>query len=288
MADAVQTLPNTKQDVITSLVQRELKAKAKVLPFISDFSGFAGKGAKSIAVPRLTSFVAADRAFGAAHDATALTDATDVIALDKNKIVAWLEDHRDNYQSTIEYRMEASKRAASAHARVVDEDIVTGLLGGAHSFENATTTSALITKDNILSMRAKLLKNEAEIDRMTLLISVDNEAAMLGIAEFVRADAYGTSNIPQGMIGTVYGVKVVVSNCAALGATQAVMFDAEGYGIAFQEDVQMSEQSANEYGALSKRVAVDQVYGSDVLQNNVNGAGAGKSPLIVKLNEDND
>jgi hypothetical protein len=288
MADAIQTLPNTKADIITSLVQRELKAQAKLLPFIGDFSGFAGKGAKSIAVPRLTSFVAADRAFGAAHDATALTDAKDVIDLDKNKIVSWLEDHRDNYQSTIEYRMEASKRAASAHARVVDEDICSGLIGGAFSFENATGGSALITKGNILGMRAKLLKENSEIDRMTLVISVDNEAAMLDIAEFIRADHYGSSNIPNGMIGTVYGVKVVVSNCATLGATQAVMFDREGFGIAFQESVQMSEQNANEYGALSKRVAVDQMYGLDVLQEEVGSAGVGQSPMIVKLNEDND
>jgi hypothetical protein len=288
MADAIQTLPNTKADIITSLVQRELKAKAKLLPFISDFSGFAGKGAKSVAIPRLSSFVAADRAFGAAHDATALTDAKDVINLDKNKIVAWVEDHRDNYQSTIEYRMEASKRSASAHARAVDNDIVTGLLGGAHSFENATLGSALITKADILSMRAKLLKQEGELERFTLVISVDNEAAMLAIDEFVRADAYGSSNIPSGMIGTVFGVKVVVSNNAQLGASQAIMFDEEGFGIAFQEDVQMSEQGANEYGALGKRVAVDQVYGLDILQDGVNGVTATTSPLIVKLNEDND
>lgn len=288
MADAIQTLPNTKMDVITSIVQRELKAQAKLLPFVSDFSGFAGKGATSVAVPRLTSFTAADRAFGAAHDATVLTDAKDVIDLDKNKIVAWLEDHRDNFQSTIEYRMQASARAASAHARVVDEDITTALLAGSHSFENATGGSLAITKDNVLAMRSKLLKQNSEIERMALVISVDNEASMLAIAEFVRADAYGSSNIPSGQIGTVYGIPVVISNNAGLGATQAIMFDREGLGFAFQEDVQMSEQSANEYGAMSKRVAVDQLYGLEVLQQNVNAVGAGLSPLIVKLNEDND
>ena len=288
MADAIQVLPNTKQDVITSLVQRELKAQAKLLPFISDFSSFAGKGAKSVAVPRLTSFTAALRTFGAAHDATALTDAKDVIDLNKNRIVAWLEDHRDNYQSTIEYRMEASRRASTAHARALDEDIATGLIGGAFSFQNATASSALIDKSDILAMRAKLLKENAEISRMTLVISVDNEEAMLGIAEFVRADAYGSSNIREGVIGRVFGVDVVVSNVSTLGATQAVMFDSEGFAVAFQEGVQMSEQSANEYGAMSKRVAVDQLYGLDILQDNVGSAGAGESPLIVKLNEDND
>ena len=288
MADTPQTLPNTKMDVITSIVQRELKAQSKLLPLISDFSGFAGKGAKSVAVPRLSSFTAASRAFGAAHDATALTDAKDVIDLDQNKIVAWLEDHRDNFQSTIEFRMEASKRAASAHSRAVDEDITTALLGAAFSFENATGGSLAITKDDILAMRAKLLKENGEIERMSLVISVDNEASMLAIAEFVRADHYGSSNIPGGRIGTVYGIPVYVSNNAALGATQAIMFDREGLGIAFQQDVQMSEQKANEYGALSMRVAVDQLYGIQHLQDGEGSAIATQSPLIVKLNEDND
>ena len=288
MADVIQTLPNTKADIITSLVQRELKAQAKLLPFIGDFSGFAGKGAKSVAIPRLDSFVAVDRACGASHDSTKLTDATDVINLDKNKIVAWLEDHRDNYQSTIEYRMEASKRAATAHSRVVDEDIAAGLIGGAFSEQNGTGASALIAKDDILAMRSALLKENAEISRMVLVISVDNEAAMLDIAEFIRADHYGSSNIPNGMIGSVYGVKVVVSNVSTLGATQAIMFDSEGFGIAFQESVQMTEQGANEFGAMSKRVAVDQLYGLDILQDGVGSASATESPLIVKLNFDND
>lgn len=288
MADAIQTLPNTKNELITSLVQRELKAQSKLLPFISDFSGFAGKGVKSVSIPRLTSFTAQSRTFGAGVDATKLTDAVDTIALDKNKIVRWLEDHRDNYQSTIDFRMEASKRAATAHSRVVDEDIVTALIGGAFSFENATTSSAVITKADVLAMRAKLLKENADLSRLTLVISVDNEAAMLAIDEFVRADAYGNSNIPMGMIGTVYGVKVVVSNNASLGATQAIMFDSESLGIAFQQDVQMSEQAENGYGALSVAVAIDQVYGLDILQEAVGSAGSGESPLIVKLNEDND
>lgn len=288
MADAIQTLPNTKAEVITSLVQRELKAQAKLLPFISDFSGFAGKGAKSVQIPRLTSFVASTRALGVAHDATKLTDAVDEIALNKNKIVSWVEDHRDIFQSTIEYRMQASQRAATAHARAVDEDIVVGLIAGAFAAQNTTSNSALITKADILEMRAALLKENGEIDRMTLVISVDNEAAMLNIAEFVRADAYGNSNIPSGMIGTVFGVRVVVSNNAQLGATQAIMFDREAFGIAFQEDVQMSEQGANEFGALGKRVAVDQMYGLNHLQDGVGSASATESPLIVKLNADND
>ena len=288
MADAIQTLPNSKNVLITGLVQRELKAQSKLLPFVTDFSGWAGPGAKSVSIPRLTSFTAQSRTFGVGVDAKALTDAVDTIALTKNKIVRWLEDHRDNYQSTIDFRMEASKRAATAHSRAVDEDIVTALLAGAFDNENATSSSAVIGKDDILSMRGKLLKENAELSRMVLVISVDNEAAMLAIADFVRADAYGNSNIPTGMIGTVFGVKVVVSNNSSLGAKQAIMFDSEALGIAFQQDVQISEQTENAYGALSKSVAIDQVYGLNILQDGVGSASATESPLIVKLNFDND
>lgn len=288
MADAVQTLPNTKSDLITSMVQRELQAQSKFLPYIDNLSGFAGKGVTSISPPKLSSFTAVDRAFGAGTDAFALTDAKDTINLNKNKIIRWIEDARDNFQSTIEYRVEASKRAASGHARAVDQDICSGLIGGAFSFQNATAASALITKGDILAMRAKLLKENANLEDVTLFISVDNEASMLDIAEFIRADHYGSSSIGTGILGSIYGVKVVVSNVSTLGSKQAIMAEKSGYGIAFQQDVQMSEQGDNRYGANSKVVAIDQVFGHGVLQDGEGSANATESPLIVKLNEDND
>ena len=282
MADAIQTLPNSKNDLIISLVQKELIERAMFAPFCRDLSGFAGKGTQSIKVPKLSSFSVVDRAFGAAGDATALTDATDTISLGFNAYIAWVEDHRDVYQSTIEYRMEAASRAARAHAKYVDQQIITVLEAVAALSVNGAAP-ADITQADILDMREQIIASNGDLSQAVLAVSTDQEKVMLQINDFVRADAYGSSNLPNGVIGRVYGMPVIVSNL--IKAQQAFVFERDGLGLAFQEGVQMSEQDANEYGAMSKRVAVDQVFGVGGLELDEQGASGTKSPLVAKLTD---
>jgi hypothetical protein len=282
MADAIQVLPNTKNDLIIERVQRELKFRAKLFSTVTDLSAFAVKGTKSISIPQLSSFSVTNRTFGAAADATALTDAKDTINLDKNAYVAWVEDKSDEIQSTIEFRMEASIRAASAHGRNVDTEILTAL-GSIASLNINGAVPADITQDNILTMRKHLLDSEGRLEDSVLVIGTESEKAMLSIAEFIRADAYGSSNIPMGVIGFVYGVPVMVHTGVA--GKQAYMYTKDGIGLAFQKAPSMSEQGANEYGADSVRVAMDQLFGLGGLQLGVNGVLATESPLVAKLED---
>jgi len=278
--DTPQTLPNTKNELIIAMVQKELIAKSVVAPLVKDLSAYAVKGSKSIAVPKLSSFTVVDRAFGAAGNATTLTDAKDTILLDINAYVAWLEDHADLYQSSIDYRMEASKRAASAHGKYLDNAVITGMLAAAWDAVGGGTDD--ISKSLFLDMRAALLEKNADLGNLKFVASIDQEAVLLGINDFVHAEAYGNSNIPNGVIGKLYGVPVYISN--VLTGQQCLMFDQDGYGLALQQSPNMSEQMANEYGSLSKRVVIDQVFGHGGLELGQAGVGATESPLIVTLN----
>ena len=69
MADTPQVLPNTKNDIIISNVQKNLIEAAVMAPTVRDLSGFAVKGTKSINVPKLTNFSVTNRAFGSTADA---------------------------------------------------------------------------------------------------------------------------------------------------------------------------------------------------------------------------
>jgi N4-gp56 family major capsid protein len=282
MADAVTVSTETKNDLIIERVQRELKFKAKLFPTVADLSSFAVKGTKSISIPRLSSFTVANRAFGAAADATALTDAKDTINLDNNAYLAWIEDKSDEIQATWNYRLEQSIRGAGAHGRNVDEKIIAAV-NAAASLNINGAASANITEDNILDMRKHLLDNEAMLEDCVLVIGTSSEKAMLQIDDFIRADHYGSSNIPDGVIGKVYGVKVMVHT--AVAGQQAYMYAKDGIGFAFQKAPSMSEQKANEYGADSVRVAMDQLFGVGGLQLSVNGVGPTESPLVTKLED---
>lgn len=277
MADAIQVLSNTKNDLIVAAVQKNLIEKAVIAPTVSNLSGFAIKGAKSFRVPKLTNFTVVDRAFGAAGDATALTDSHDTINLDFNAYVAYLYDSRDAYQSSIEYQVEAALRASAAHAKYVDQQVIAGLISAADV--EVSVASFTTVKEQALELRRQILQNGGDLGKVTLAISLDKEAEMLKEADFIRQDYIGSANVRLGQIGQIYGMPVVISRLlTGEGANSMLCYDADGFGLAFQGGVEMSEQMANQYGANSKRVAIDQVFGVGGL-NLVSGA----SPLVGKL-----
>jgi len=279
MADAIQTLPNTKNDLIVSAVQKNLIEKSTLAGTVRDVSAFAIKGSKSFDVPKLSNFNVTNRAFGAAADAQVLVDSNDRINLDFNAYIAWLYDSRDVYQSTIEYKIEAAMRASVSHAKNVDEQILSTIDAVAGVEVSAATFTTV--KEQALELRRQLLQNGADISRMTLAIGVDKEAEMLAEQDFIRADFYGSANVKMGQIGMIYGIPVVISRLIV--GDEMKMYDADGIGLAFQGGVEMSEQDANEYGASSKRVAMDQVFGTGGLELGEQGVGATVSPLVGKL-----
>jgi hypothetical protein len=282
---AANNLVNTKMDIISPLVQKELKESASLANFVTDYSALAGKGAKSIEIPKLSSFTVQDRAFGAAaSENTALTDSTDVINLDKNKIILFGYDSKDEMQSSINYLSMAARRAASAFGRQVNTDVLTMWDAVADLSVNGATP-ADITVSDILNMREKLISNFADMSRAALIIAADQEKVMLLLPEFSRYDyrGDGTSPIVNGMLGTVYGVPVFVNQQVA--AQQAYMVEFSGSAIAFQAAPSIDEEKDLRYGTGGKQVAVDQLYGTGGLQLGEGDAAVGKSPLIAKLKD---
>ena len=284
MADAILSGANlnaTKQDVITAIVQKELKFQAKLMPYVTDVSQFAVKGAKTIAFPKMTSFTVTNRSFGAAGDATTLTAANDTLLLDKNAYVAWLVDESDAVQSTIEWTTETLKRAATAHARYMDQQILAELELGAGFDSGAGVT---ITRDIILAMRKFVTKNAGGLDagQFVLAVGYDQEEALLKISEFTSAEVYGSSNVPTGVIGRVYGIPVMIHSALE---GKAIMWEKSALAVGLQKAPNYSEQGANEYGSQSKRKVLDQLFGVKSLQIDQGEQApiATKSGLIAKM-----
>lgn len=282
MADTIHSnteLGATKQDVISALVQKELKFKAKLAPYFTDVSRFAVKGMKSISFPKLSSFVVQERASGTAGNATTLTAVNDTLNLNIPAYIAYIFDPNDVVQSTVEWQAEAAKRAGGAHGRYVDTKLITEALAVAGF--SALGASGPITRDAILDMREFVLKNEGILEDMILCVDVSQESNMLKIDEFTRADMYGSSNIPAGQIGRVFGMPVIVHN--GLPAEQAFVAEKSALAYGFQLGANTSEQPANEYGSQAIRTAIDQLFGVKGMQINQGTAAVGKSALISKL-----
>jgi hypothetical protein len=285
MADAITgntEVGNTKQELIASLVQRELKFQAKLPQFFTDVSMFAVEGSKSISFPKLTSFTVVNRAEGAAGDATALTSSLDQLDLNINAYVAWVVDAMTKKQANINVELEFAKRAASAHARYVDEQIIATLRAGAASFENVGA-DADVTYDDILAMFEAYMTADGKQEEGCWKMSVAQHTAAMNLAELKSLDTFGEPVIRNGVIQQLMGMPVVIHN--GLLAPELFLSGKESIGYGFQSNPAMDEQKANEYGVGAMRVAVDQLFGVKALQTEEKGAAAGKSPLILGLND---
>lgn len=251
----------TKNDLIVSLVQRELISRAVVMPSIFDASAFAGKGAKQIEIPRAGSFSVEDRATTAQATLANVTYATDPIVLDQMSTVSWLVDPQDEVESAVDVEADLAQRAARAHANNFDQLVIAGL----EADSTATGTAGTITKDIVLEMREDLLSAEADPAQLTLLVGPGAESDLLAIAEFVEADRYGTAIIPSGVLGTLYGVQVRMKSTIA--DDTYYMYDKDGYGFAIQKSASMDERKAPEYGTGATLKTMDMKWGHDQLQN---------------------
>lgn len=278
MADTIST-PALQMELIAAAVQKELQFKAKLSQHVTDVSSFAEEGLNKITFPKLSSFSVVNRAAGVAGDATALTDSFDTLDLDFNAYVSWIIDSKSKIQTRIDAEMQNALRAASAQARYVDTQII----AEAEAAGVPTTTAGVtVTNDIILEMQEALYRNDADMDMVSFWVGPEQRTAMLKLAEFSRADAYGSSNIPGGVIGSVYGVPVIVHN--GLAADEYYMVEKSAIALGFQKGLSMDEQPANQYGVGAKRKAMDQLFGVQALQLGQKGVLATESPLIIKDN----
>jgi hypothetical protein len=279
---AAAELDVTKATLISSMVQKELAFKAKLVPFVTDVSAMAVPGAKTINFPKLSSFTVNNRTEGVAGSAAALTSTVDSLNLNFNAYVSYIIDSYTLAQSNIQAQLEFAKLAAAAQARYVDSQIIATLAAVAASFQNAGA-DVDITYTNIINMMKAIELADGDPSACTWLVSPQQKAALFNIAEIKNWNQFGQAVIPNGVVGNILGCPVVVHN--GLAGKQAFLVEKSAVAIGFQKNASYGEQSAIDYGVGAKKAAIDQLFGVAGMQLALKGAAAGKSPLCIGLND---
>ena len=235
-----------------------------------------------INIPEMSLVTATGKDAGSdvSYDATATT--TTQLAINKHKYVGKLFEDVALIQSEADLVAKYSRMMGEALARQVDADIWAELDGLNQSIDlsaDNTLTAAVFE-----SALANLGENDvpymdgecAMVVNPTLFADILNPSA--GIAQyFIRNDAVGEGNkgLRSGMVGSLYGIDVYMSNTVSSSGTDGVVagaiFHRSACAFASQQEVRV--QSEYSIDALGTKVVSDLLYGAKIIDDSDNIKG---------------
>ena len=251
---------------------------------VDDYSALvSGKGyGDAINVPEMSIISATAKSAGAdvAYDATATT--TTQLALNKHKYVAKLFEDIALIQSEADLVSKYSRMMGEALARQVDADIWAEL-DGLNQSQDLSADNTL-TAGVFESVLATLGENDipymdgecSMVVNPTLFADILNPSG--GIAQyFIRNDAVGEGNrgLSSGMVGSLYGIDVYMSNTVSSSGTDGTVagavFHKSAAVFASQQEVRV--QSEYSIDALGTKLVSDLLYGCKIIDDSDNIKG---------------
>lgn len=271
MADLGKTeVDVTIEEVVSSIVQEELKANAVLAPSILDMSSLARPGMDKINFPRAGGFTAEAKAENTALTAQTITYVNDGLDLDQHKaILARVEDIA-GLQAKPDVIADIVRRMGKELAIDFDSYIYTQLQAASASapdhrilYDNNATDNTL-GKVDILEARRLLNVQHAPMDDRFLLISPGSEKSLLAIDDFVHVDKYGASaqGLSNGELGRIYGFKVLMS--PIVDDVKTIAYYKGCCAFAYQQQVRFEQ--ARDLPNVASEYLMHTLYGSTTMQ----------------------
>jgi hypothetical protein len=283
-ASTVTTEQHFIPEIWADGIYKYFERKTVFRGLVDDYSALVkGKGyGDAINVPEMSIISASAKSAGAdvAYDATATT--TTQLTLNNHKYVAKLFEDIALIQSEADLVSKYSRMMGEALARQVDTDIW-GELDGLNQTQ-ALSADDTLTAAVFEAVLATLGENDvpymdgecAMVVNPTLFADILNPSG--GIAQyFIRNDAVGEGNrgLRSGMIGSLYGIDVYMSNTVDTGGTSSTnpgaVFHKSAAVFAAQQEVRV--QSEYSIDALGTKLVSDLLYGVKLIDDSDNIKG---------------
>ncbi len=286
--DGAASTTTTDQHFIPEIwsegIYKFFERKSVFRGLIDDYSAvFSGAGFGDVLhVPEISLISASDKGAGAdvTYDATATTETQ--LTVNKHKYVAKLFDDVVEIQSNVDMVAKYTQMMGEALARQVDTDIWAELdgLNASQALSADDTLTAAVFEAALASLGENdipYMDGEcAMVVNPTLFADILNPSA--GIAQyFIRNDAVGEGNrgLRSGMVGSLYGIDVYMSNTVSTGGTASTIpgaiFHKSAAAIAVQQEVRV--QSEYSIDALGTKVVADLLYGVKLIDDSDNKKG---------------
>lgn len=260
--------------ILSAMVQEQLIQQAVLLGTVNNYP--APAGVDKLKIPKAGGFTVSDKSENTAVDAQVITYATDDLNLDKHKVIQVLVEKFATIQSSVQVLSDIASRAGKAMALQLDTDIIAALAATSASAPDhrIAFAGANIAQTDILSAKKLLTVQNVNVKECYLGINPEEEKQMLLLADFVRADAYGSAaGLQMGVLGQIYGFKVIVHNGFTAG--QSIVWHPSHAAIGIQELV--SYDSDKDLPNLSVRHSWDMIYGTKTLDSGKRGVLLGSA-----------
>jgi len=245
-----------------------LKAREKALVMVDKVLHLRPENLKfgdTVNLPYLGNETALDKSAETAVTYSANTDKKISLSINKFKYVAKLIEDIADVQSKYDMFSNYRDKIAYALADAVDTDILalTGSIANSVGTASSIAASGVITTSAIISaVRFLDSANVPQTDRYMVVDAYGRED-LLGITDFIRYDAGGKTPAPinSGVIGELYGLKVVFSNNVYNSASVAygMVFHKDAFAIALQKDVTMKTEYSVDY--IGTKMVGYEIYG---------------------------
>lgn len=270
MADALIGVTETSAAAlanISNLAQSFLIQNSILLPTVTNYSNLAVPGASSIKLPRSGGFTVGNKAENTAVDAQIITYAADTITF-SHRTVQFLIEKLAKNQSVVDVVSDAVMKATKALALDVDVKILTELQlasssGPDHQINFIDTVGDVIAKGDVLAARKLLVDQNVNPRECYLAFGSEKEAELLGLADFVQAERYG-SNMPimAGEIGMIYGMKVLIHTSIT---DYMLAWHPSAVGAAFSQAIELDFDK--DLANIGTRYSLDYIFGAKVLDS---------------------
>jgi hypothetical protein len=265
-------------------IYKFFERKTVMRGLVEDYSALVqGKGYGDIVhIPEMSLISASTKGAGAdvSYDATATTETQ--LSLNKHKYVAKLFEDVALIQSEADLVEKYARMMGEALARQVDADIWSELDGLNQTLDLSANNT--LNADTFESALATLGENDipymdgecAMVVNPTLFADILNPSG--GIAQyFIRNDAVGEGNrgLRSGMVGSLYGIDVYMSNTVSSATADATVVGAVFHRSAcvFASQQEVRVQSEYSIDALGTKVVSDLLYGVKLIDDSDNKKG---------------
>ena len=282
MADTltgITEVTNVSNAKIANLVQTYLIQESKLLPLITDYSALATPGSKSLGLPRSGGFTVGSKAENTSVEAQSVTYAADTISFNLHKTIQFLVEKFAERAAQPGIVSDMLMKAGKDMALEIDKIIAAQLLAGPstsspdHVIDFNDGTNDDLELADILNMRALLQAQNIEPQECFIGIHPAKESDILQIDNFIDASKWGSNEpISNGIIGKIYGLRVVVSN--VFESDSVLAWHPSCLGFAFAQGISLD--SEKDLANLATRYSLDFICGC------TGGLDSGKRQVLIE------